>query len=407
MPTLESSSVVTGTDDRAPASVVPREFALLLACCSAGAREWREAELSRLLEAGCKWSRILELGEHHGVLPLVYQSLCDSPTSVPSEVLEELASRYDQNVRRNLRFTAELFRILDCLASAGILAIPHKGPVLAQTVYGDLALRDFSDLDVLVPREEARRAKEALRTLGYIPPSQLSAAHERAYLSTGYEYTFDGPAGRNLLEIQWDIVPHFYAVEFPMRELFARVVPTELAGRTVKTLAPEDLFLTLCVHAAKHAWIRLCWLRDIAGVAMTQNLDWSVVAGRAGELGLRRIVGVSLTLAQRLLQPHLPEVALNSFRADREIESLCSEIVAHIPAAEEYSTESPAYFKLMLRLRERAGDKLRFASRLLLTPSVGEWHLVSLPAPLFPLYRVVRLLRLVKRLAGQSSNKSL
>jgi len=115
-------------------------------------------------------------------------------------------------------------------------------------------------------------------------------------------------------------------------------------------------------------------------------------------MGLRRIVNLSLRLAQRLLQVNLPDAALASSNEDREIEGLCSEIAAHIPAAEEFSTESPAYFMLMLRLRERAGDQL--------TPSIGEWQMVSLPAPLFPLCRVVRLFRLAKRFVGQSSNRS-
>jgi len=59
----------------------------------------------------------------------------------------------------------------------------------------------------------------------------------------------------------------------------------------------------------------------------------------------------------------------------------------------------------MLRLRERTRDQLRFAARLALTPSVGEWQSVGLPAPLFPLYRVVRLFRLAKRLGGAKSGR--
>ena len=118
-------------------------------------------------------------------------------------------------------------------------------------------------------------------------------------------------------------------------------------------------------------------------------------------------MNVSLRLAQRLLQAELPNAALASFKAPREMDSLCSEIAAHLPAAEEFTTESPAYFKLSVRLRERSGDKLRFALRLLLTPSIGEWQLVNLPVPLSPLYRLVRLLRLVRRLGGPSPKKSL
>ena len=63
----------------------------------------------------------------------------------------------------------------------------------------------------------------------------------------------------------------------------------------------------------------------------------------------------------------------------------------------EYNTESADYFRLMLRLRERHQDKIRFLVRLATTPSTGEWSAVRLPPPLFSLYPAVRLLRLAGR----------
>ena len=185
-----------------------------------------------------------------------------------------------------------------------------------------------------------------------------------------------------------------------MQEMFARAVQVELGGRWVKCVAPEDLLLTLCVHAAKHAWIRLCWLRDIAAAVSRLSLDWQLVHKRAAGLGILRIVGVTLVLAHQLLGADLPDSAWTGCEGDRTIASLGFEIAAHMPAAEEFRTESPEYFKLMLRLRERTGDRLRFAGRLALTPSVGEWQSVRLPSALFPLYRLVRVIRLAKRLTG-------
>jgi hypothetical protein len=291
-----------------------------------------------------------------------------------------------------------LIRILDCLDAHGIAAIPYKGPLLAETVYGDLTLREFSDLDVLVRPADVPRAKAALKDLGYSPNSPFTPAQERAYLKSGYEFVFDGPAGRNLLEIQFAILPRFYAVDFDLDALFERAVPASVGGRAVKTLSPEDLLLALCVHAAKHAWIRLCWLRDIAGVIQSLTLQWDVVNRRATELGVDRILGTSLLLASCWLGAEVPELLLHKWLNDREISGLHDQIAQLIPRAEEYSAESLRYFRLMLRLRERTTDKLRFALRLLFTPSVGEWSVVRLPEPLFPLYRVVRFFRLSRRL---------
>lgn len=397
MPSLASSPPDSDQKRSAADSSFRAEFALLLACCAIGDHAASDADRQTLIERGIDWPRLIQLADHHGVTPLVYQALRDTE-SVPPSTLETLGNHYQHNARKNLQFTAELFRVLDCLDSHSISAIPLKGPVLAETVYGDLALRDFSDLDVLVRREHVLKAKTALGTLGYAVNTQFSEAEERAYLAAGYEYTFDGPAGRNLLEIQWDILPRFYAVNFDCNEFFRRTRTVPVFGRAVRTLSPEDLLLTLCVHAGKHAWVRLYWLRDIAGAVQSQTIDWTGVERKARKLGVTRMVGVSLRLAHRLLQANVPDLVRNLWNADPEIERLSEEVLGGLPRAEAFNPESLQYFRLMMRVRERASDQVRFLLRLVFTPGAGEWAIVRLPAPLFPLYGVIRMFRLCARM---------
>jgi hypothetical protein len=416
MSTLSSS--VSAQTERASAAnwaSYPPEFRLLLACCQSS-RERRgtivgEAISSGSIQGNIDWDRALALGDHHGVLPAMHEALCagsvDEGTAsrVPQAAREELERRFAFITRKNLRLAAELIHVLDCLDAGGIAAIPYKGPVLAETAYGDLALRDFSDLDVLVRAGDVSRAKDALARIAYKPNITLSAVEERAYVASGYEYTFDGPAGKNLLEIQWNFVPRFFAVDFDMEAVLARARSGLVAGRAVRMLAPEDLFLALCVHAAKHVWGRLCWLRDIAAVGESRSLDWERVRTESKQLGVGRIVDVSLALAHDLLGAEVPHSGKGSAvrQDDAEVRTIAGEIAQHIPNAEEYSTESLHYFRWMLRLRERSADRWRFASRLLLTPSVGEWNLVKIPEPLFPLYRGIRLLRVGGRVLGLRS----
>ena len=369
------------------------EFQLLLACCSL--RTTKDADVRSRIEASVDWGQVLRLAEHHNVMPLVYQSLREVSEAVPAGILNEVHARYQNNARKNLRFTAELFRILDCLESHRIPAIPFKGPVLAETVYGNLALREFSDLDILVRRRDFLRAKVAVRELGFTPAWRLSNAEESAYLTSGYECAFDGPAGRNLLELQWGIVPAFYAVDFDLEEFFERASRCDFGNRSVVALSPEDLLLSLGVHTSKHAWIRLCWLRDVAGVAQSTALNWACVWQEARRLGIERILTINLRLANMLLGAGACQSEQQ--RDHPETIAISDRIAADMPSAEEYSTESLEYFRLMLRLRERRSDRVRFALRLLFTPSVGEWSVVRLPGPLFPLYRLIRLFRVAAR----------
>jgi hypothetical protein len=58
------------------------------------------------------------------------------------------------------------------------------------------------------------------------------------------------------------------------------------------------------------------------------------------------------------------------------------------------------YFRDFARTREVWQDRARLAARLALTPSVGEWESVRIPGRLFPLYRLVRIGRLLKRVCS-------
>ena len=367
--------------------------------------EGKREKIPPLLEAQPDWPQTWELAEYHNVIPLVCRSLFDFAELLPAPVLAGFRRRYEENARNNLRFVAELTRILECLENSGVAVVPFKGPVLAEAIYGDLGLRSFSDLDVLVQVEDVSQAKATLVRLGYLPSSPFSEAEERAYRKSGYEYVFDSPAGANLLEIQWRIVPRFYAIDFDLGSLFERASKIIFAGRAVRTLSPEDLLLVLAVHAAKHAWGRLIWLRDIAGLVHDHQFDQEKVERQAEELGVERILAVSLLLANRLLETNLPARWHTTWAADREINALCQRLEQRLLNAEEYNTESLEYFRLMMSIRERPLDRWKFLSRLALTPSTSEWSLVKLPAPLFPLYRVIRVFRVAGRVASAATRE--
>jgi Uncharacterised nucleotidyltransferase len=395
MPSAPSMPTVPPAKPERPqvrAFVSSTQFDLLLACCAHVSRDERIREI---LEGPLDWRRLLELAGHHGVIPHLYHCLAASNV-VPQETLHLLQQRYEANARQTLWLTRELLRILECLEDSGIRALPYKGPILAEILYGNVSLRQFSDLDLLIHEADLAKVKTALLELGYQPALQLTPRQERAYVDSGYEYTFDNSLGRNLLEMQWRILPRFYSIDFDIDYFFDRAVPLRLSGRSLHTLSREDLMLVLCVHAAKHAWVQLSWLCDIAELA--QSVDWVVVQDHAQRLGIERIVAVTFILAARLLGTPLPHSAQEWIQKDRTVEGLADRILPIITQGAEYETESMAYFRLMMNVRECWRDRFHFLWRLAFTPSVGEWSSIRLPGPLFPLYRVVRLMRLAGRL---------
>ena len=387
---------MTGTS-----ATLEAEWSLLLAACSEISRQEKKDRLRQSLRQPVRWKLLFDLAERHGALPLLYQALVDvendGEDAIPPEQKSSLEQRYQTNLHKALFLSRELIRIVDHLSAIGIEVMPYKGLALAEMIYRDIALRQSGDIDLLIRPQDLPRIRDAVGELGYTPHMALSEAEERAYLKSGYEYAFDGAAGPNLLEVQWAIQPRFYSIDFDMAGLFQRAVTVTVAGHPMKTPSWEDLFLTLSAHAAKHVWARLVWICDIARIMNLPDLNWSWIGSQANGLGIVRIVGVSMLLANRLLGAAIPRAAQESLPEDNVATALAHEIQANTISEAVFDVESLAYFRLMMRLRERPADRLRFLRRLAFTPGPGEWQAVRLPGPLFPLYRLVRLSRLAAR----------
>ena len=378
-----------------PGTSFARETEWSLICAASSGLNTRDDFLS-LLQKPIRWKLLFDLAERHGVLPLLSQALFSVADQIPAGETLNLKERYQANLHKALFLSREFIRIVDRLSGEGIEVLPYKGLALAETIYGDIALRQSGDIDLLVRSSDFRRIEKVVGELGFTPHLKLRKAEQQAYLKSGYECAFDGAAGRNLLEVQWSVQPRFYAVDFDMDGVFQRAVSISVAGRSMKAPSMEDLYIILALHAAKHVWQRLIWICDLGRIGACQTLNWNWIGEQARQLGIVRIIRVTLLLVQRMLGvPVSPAQA--GLGDDEQSEKLAAEIEYQTASEMEYDVESLAYFRLMLRLRERRTDQIRFMSRLLLTPGPGEWAVIRLPKGLFPFYRVVRLTRVAAR----------
>ncbi len=374
------------------------EWSLLTSACSPNAIHAGDELKKAFSQNAFRWGVLFDLADHHGVQPLLYQSLSAFSQDVPADELRSLKQSYQTNLHKALFLSRELIRVVDCLRGRNIEVLPYKGLALAQLVYGDIALRQSGDIDLLIRSADLPQIREVVAELGYSPHQPLSEIEEAHYIDSGYECAFDAAMGRNLLEVQWALQPRFYAVDFDLGGVFQRAQSTTVAGYPVATPSMEDLFVILSLHAAKHVWGRLIWLCDLARISSQPNLNWRQIGTQAIELGIVRILRVTLILANLLFAITVPAGAENALPPDRQAAGIAREVMLRMNSDCAFDVESLAYFRLMVRLRERRADQVRFLSRLAFTPGPGEWDAIHLPRTLFPLYRVVRLSRLAARL---------
>lgn len=374
------------------------EAALLLACARTRMDDAHAAKIENSVSGNFDWNRIEALSRAHAVMPLLYRSLADvCPDRVPGPVLERLRDEFDRNAKRNLEKTGELLRLLDLLTERGVQAVPYKGPVMASSAYGNLAYRQFIDLDLLVHRRDVAAAVAALEEDGYRRRARPSPRQNERLLRNGYEEAVVRADG-SIVEIQWDVAPRYFSAEFDLSAAWGRLATVRIGGRDVETLSPEDLLPVLCIHGAKHEWERLGWVCDVAELLrVTEDADWGPVIARASRCGIRRMVLLGPALAASLLGSELPPEVGDAVRAESRLTEIVSAIGRRLLDSRPARRDGFPFRPLHLRMRERFRDRARYVWRLAVTPTEGDWEAVSLPPPLDPLYHVIRPVRLAAR----------
>jgi hypothetical protein len=376
------------------------EFQLLVACARTGANGEASEAIRALARQGLDWHSVSSRALQHGLLPLLYRrldALC--PEAVPDETMAQLRSRYREMARTTLFLEAEMVRILETLASEGIRALPFKGPALAVFVYGDASLRQPGDLDILVRAQDAPKAGEVLRTLGFVLEFEPPASRERAVLDHDYMSPFSRE-GRVHVEMHWEIAERRFAPPFDHAGAWARRREVRLGGVVVPSLSPEDLLLVLCIHGTKHLWERLVWIADVAELVRSHSeLDWDWTLQQARRNGVERTLLLGLRLASELVAAPLPERAGDPARRDPRVGRLAGQTLERIFAGNAGPPGLVEGSLFHLRALDRFRDRVRYCAHLALTPTPRDWAAIRLPAALAPLYYLVRPLRLAGKYA--------
>src|SRR5947209_14530389 len=284
------------------------EIELLLLCCWSAPSAQDRSRIEGLLQEEIDWSYLMKVATNHAVIPLLYSGLSSFPGRLfPAGELENLKKRFEQNALRNLAMTAELRGILSSLESKAIPAIPYKGPVLAEMVYGSISLRQFLDLDILVRKSDVSAVSEILRSRGYAPQFELSLEQQSAYLEAECELLFQRERDGIIVEVHWDVSPRYFSVPFETKALWSQSETVSLSGSSVRTIPISQLLPILAAHGGKHNWERLSWVCDIDRiVASSTDIDWEDILAHSRALGIERIVLVAFALARELLGTSLP-----------------------------------------------------------------------------------------------------
>ena len=339
------------------------EIELLLYCLHPQIDDAIVRNIKVLVHKQIDWQFFIQTAYRHGVAPLLYSRIHNiCPECFPEHILRELRSIFHTNVQQNLFMTGELVKLLSLLQKQNITVFPYKGPVLATSIYGNVGLRRFCDLDIMVQPQDIFAVKELLMSQGYRPKQQMNQAQEFAYLRSKNQHTYDFIHDRKkiFIEVHWRLGPKVFT-EIEPKSFWLYLRPINISGITVLNLPPEDYLPILCVHGSRHIWTKLAWLCDVATLIHNNpKLNWEKVIQNSEDWKCKRILMLGLSLAKNLFEVDLPKEICQQIKADKIIERIIS--LVYVQLFDEVRTSEKFFGRTFyhIQTRERLQDKFLY-----------------------------------------------
>lgn len=307
-----------------------REMELLLSCLKLYFDTATSDAAILLLDKAIDWEVLIQTAIDLGVMPLLYQSLRVIETHhIPRSAMMQLQNYYRMNGLHNISQTKELLKILNHLESTGILAIAFKGAVLATSAYGNVALRQFNDLDILVHRQQIWQAKTVLTAYGY--RSNVSESNEKAMfclslqipliqydaesilLNQHFEDSALHSNQARSLDLHWGISPRRRWKEQSL--LWENLQTLCLMGQPVQVFSPETMLVVQCLNLAKEpnnqSLKQICDVAQI--IRSTPNLNWETALRYSAALHTQKLFLIGLAVVHRTLNLPLPLLIVERF----------------------------------------------------------------------------------------------
>lgn len=407
-------------------TTLPVEVTVLLACVRFYLGTITKSEVTCLLTSDINWTTLLQTAIHNGVMPVLYQSLkAMEEDLVPPAVMVQLQTCNRMNGLHNLSQTKELLKILAEFEKAGIDAIAFKGPTLAASVYANVTLRQFNDLDILVRQKDFWQAKAVLVAQGYqsslpevneiemfnrcVQISLSQSTPEVTMLNQLFQPSLLHSNPERSIDLHWGIPPRRIWKSDRFKRLWENLYLIDLMGQPIKTFSLETTLVIQCINVAKEpgkrSFKQICDVGQI--IRAYPDLNWQLALELSSELRSQRLFLIGLTVTRKLLYVPLPQFMLEMLIRNQPSDE---SVFENDPLGESLCLRAPSSklqawwweYTYQLKTLDQSWDGLFVTAHYLqsfliiaLSPSERDRELLPLPSGLFFLYYIIHPIRLL------------
>lgn len=333
----------------------------------------------------------------HGVFPVVYNTLKDFKNIIPLNIVLNMKLNFMDIVKRNMLLTSELIKILDLLEKNNIKVIAFKGPSLSQLAYGDITLRQYVDLDILVDSKDLYNSAMILKSIDIKSDTSLDFLKNKKLIEVGSDFSLF--SNNNVhLELHWNL---FRKLLNQKSSNFVSInnLEVDINSKTIRTLNYDYLLIYLCVHGSKHLWERIEWIVDIDKLMKIGKFDWEFIINTSKELKVYNMFLLGISLSDELFKSHIPNEIKEHYNKNRKLIDLKFKIMNLINSnfmhEEKEEKIMVLKFKYIMQMFDSKIEPLKYILSVIFKPTHYDIYFVNLPNSFSFLYYLVRPLRLI------------
>jgi len=300
-------------------------------------------------------------------------------------------------VKENMLMSAELIKVMKLLEENGIEALAFKGPTLAQMAYGDIALRQYADLDILVHKDDIYKIYDLLKN-DYTRELKCTPSQEKTWFKYAHDLGLTSKNGIHI-EFHWRMLDTDHPINLKEIDFFQKKQFTYINKQQIPIISNEEFLVYLCVHGSKHMFERVEWVVDIDKFIRTQYIDWNKIDNLIQNTNYKNFVFLGLFLTQKLFNtPVSPKI-----QSKTDTIGIVSHYIQTI-WHEHIETPNSTNIQYTLKLFIFVKDKIKFIYKMYFKPTFTEYWYISLPDYLYFLYYPLRQYLLIKKYLFKSSN---
>jgi len=312
---------------------------------------------------------------------------------------------YNMNiVKENMLMSAELIKVMKILEENNIEALAFKGPTLAQMAYGDITLRQYSDLDILVNSNDLYKTAKLFLSHNLTTDLDIEFLKNTTLLEIGSDFSFY--YNNTHIELHWNLFRKLLLQDNNSFNVWNEKKYVKINHHKLRTLPNDYLLIYLCIHGSKHLWERVEWIVDIDKLIRKYNdFNWEFIETSATALNSKNMLLIGLSLSHKLFQTPLPHNILMQLNS-KKIQKLTTEFQNLQENNTMHEIEGlPRIFlkfKFITKMQDNIFNAITYYLASLFKPTHYDTYYVKLPKSLSWGYYFTRPIRL---LSGLLKNK--